>query len=174
MYSSSIKSPITRMRRSANLAISASKRAASHSVDIGSGNFPYAFAPGKRIPGKRRARALTGHDDEREAGPRHQHVEPAPGPHGLIENLQHRFVDMLRSEQAAVSQPGRRPGFIEIVDPLYREAFRLHHLPRFPGAIAALVSQALVEGSEQSRALRHEDHQNAARFQGGVEKTHRV
>src|ERR1017187_1951296 len=174
MYSSSIRSPITRMRRPANPAISACMRATSSSVDIGSGDFPYAFAAGKGIAGKRRARALAGHDDEREPGPRHQRIEPAPGPDGLIENLQHRFVDALGSEQPAVGQPGRRPGFVEIVELLDREALRLQHLARLPGPIAALVSQALVEGSEQTRALRHQDHQHAARLQGVAEKIHRV
>src|ERR1017187_5887110 len=132
MYSSSIRSPITRMRRPANPAISACMRATSSSVDIGSGDFPYAFADGKGIAGKRRARALTGHDDEREPRPRHQHVEPAPHPDGLIRSEEHRFVDVLGSEQPAVSQPGRRSRFVEIVERLYRETFRLEHLPRFP------------------------------------------
>ena len=94
-----------------------------------------------------------------------KHVQPAPDPDGLIENLQHRLVDALRPEQPAVGPPGRRPRFVEVVDRLYREPFRLQQLPRIPRAVAALVPQAAVEGPEQARAVRHQHHQRAGRFQ---------
>ena len=49
---------------------------------------------------------LAGHHDQREAGPGHQPVQPAPDPHGLIENLQHQLADVSRS-RAACRKPTR-------------------------------------------------------------------
>src|ERR1039458_1727348 len=137
IYSSSMRSPAPRLRLTYNPAINRLKRAISDSVCI------------------RSAAPFAGHDDERETRPRHQPVEPPPDPYGLVENLQHQLVDIPGTEQPAVRPPGRRADFVETASGFHREAVGFEQLAHFERAVAALVSQASIEGPEHARAAGH-------------------
>src|SRR5271157_6443371 len=153
IYSSSMRSPMTRIRLPANPANNRLKRTIWDSACM-----------------KRCAAPFAGHDDEREARPRHQPVETPPDPYGFVENLQHQLVDIPGTEQPAVCPPWRRADFIETVSGLHRQAMGFEQLARLELAVAALVSQALVEGPEQTRAAGHQDHQHAIRLEGGAQR----
>src|ERR1017187_7072271 len=149
MNSSSMRSPTTRIRLPANPANNRLKRTIS----------PSACIPGSAAP-------FAGHDDEREARPRHQPVEPPPDPYRLVENLQHQLVDIPGTEQPAVRPPGRRADFVETGGGFHRQAMGFEQLARLERAVAALVSQASIQGPEQTRAAGHQRHQQAIRLQG--------
>src|ERR1039458_7591791 len=119
IYSSSMRSPATRIRLPANPAINRLKRAISDSVCI------------------RCAAPFAGHDDEREPRPRHQPVEPPPDPNGFVEDLQHQLIDIPGTEQPAVRPPGRRTDLVETVRGFHREAMGFEQFALVPRTATA-------------------------------------
>src|SRR5262245_50823188 len=163
--SSSMRSPITRMRLPANRSTSAWRRPAPRSADN-------RLARSASFALEVRAIALARQNEERQPGPWNQRVETAPDPHGLVENLQHHAADFLRAEQFAVRPPGRRAGLVEVERLLHRKALRFEQLAGLAYAKTAPVSHASVERAEKPLAVRRKHDQLPVGLERRSERRH--
>ena len=65
------------------------------------------------------ALGIASHDDQRQPGPWQNSFDPAPQPHGLVEDFEDRFVDASGSHDPAVRPPRQSAGLVELeADPV--------------------------------------------------------
>src|SRR4051794_10294223 len=137
MNSSSIRSPITRMRLPRNPATRVRSRARSSSGMRGHDLARRAQTLRRRVI---RAPGIPSDYDQRQAGPWQKSFDPTPQPHGFIEHFEDRFIDAPGTYDPAVGPPGQSARLVELVDLLDGEPGRFERLARLGHTIAAQMA----------------------------------